>query len=194
MNFRAIRFPTDDRHRQSAEERNHPRRTRGLRTQAGSNQSDPDVTGRRRGQLARVPPSPAACRRASYTGRMDEMDIYGKIEKYSDLTFGIDVINQEKQALIDQVLTPEIKENWLKSTRNLTRKLKTFHSRNQCWKLRSSRKFWKQGGLSKALITASYGQLRVSWDTKALDGYAAAHPEIQQFRIEGLPSVSVRKA
>jgi hypothetical protein len=28
----------------------------------------------------------------------------------------------------------------------------------------------------------------------ALDGYAAAHPEIQQFRIEGSPSVSVRKA
>ena len=38
------------------------------------------------------------------------MDIYGKIEKYSDLGFAIDAINQEKQALIDQVLTPEIKE------------------------------------------------------------------------------------
>jgi len=38
------------------------------------------------------------------------MDIYEKIEKYSDLTFGIDAISQEKQALIDQVLTPEIKD------------------------------------------------------------------------------------
>ena len=28
----------------------------------------------------------------------------------------------------------------------------------------------------------------------SIDGYAAAHPEIQQFRIEGSPSVSVRKA
>jgi hypothetical protein len=33
---------------------------------------------------------------------------------------------------------------------------------------------------------------RVSWDTKALDGYAVAHPEILQFRSEGLPSVSIR--
>ena len=38
------------------------------------------------------------------------MDIYEKIEKYSDLGVGIDLIHQEKQALIDQVLTPEIKE------------------------------------------------------------------------------------
>ena len=38
------------------------------------------------------------------------MDIYEKIEKYSNLGVGIDLIHQEKQALIDQVLTPEIKE------------------------------------------------------------------------------------
>jgi hypothetical protein len=33
---------------------------------------------------------------------------------------------------------------------------------------------------------------RVSWDTKALDGYAAAHPEMLQFRKEGEPSISMR--
>lgn len=35
---------------------------------------------------------------------------------------------------------------------------------------------------------------RVSWDTKALSGYAAAHPEIDQFRKVGKPSVSIRRA
>ena len=55
------------------------------------------------------------------------MDIYEKIEKYSDIGFGIDLIHQEKQALI-------------------------------------------------------------------IDGYTLAHPEIAQFRAEGAPSVSVRKA
>ena len=38
------------------------------------------------------------------------MDVYEKIEKYSDLGIGIDLIHQEKQALIDEVLTQEIKE------------------------------------------------------------------------------------
>lgn len=34
---------------------------------------------------------------------------------------------------------------------------------------------------------------RVSWDTRALDGYAASHPEIERFRKVGKPSVSIRR-
>jgi len=41
-------------------------------------------------------------------------------------------------------------------------------------------------------IQAIYNKGRVSWDVAALDGYAAAHPEIAQFRKEGEPSVSIR--
>ena len=32
---------------------------------------------------------------------------------------------------------------------------------------------------------------RTSWNTKALDGYAAAHPEIEQFRTQGQPSARI---
>jgi len=42
-------------------------------------------------------------------------------------------------------------------------------------------------------LQAVWTKGRVSWDTKALDGYAAAHPEIAQFRTTGEPSVSIRK-
>lgn len=35
---------------------------------------------------------------------------------------------------------------------------------------------------------------RVSWNTRALTGYAAAHPEIEQFKKVGKPSVSIRRA
>ncbi len=45
-----------------------------------------------------------------------------------------------------------------------------------------------KGGRFQAVYTKG----RVSWDTKALDGYAAAHPEIQQFKKVGEPSVSIR--
>lgn len=41
-------------------------------------------------------------------------------------------------------------------------------------------------------LTAVYMKGRVSWDSGALEGYAAAHPEIIQFRKEGAPSVSLR--
>ena len=38
-----------------------------------------------------------------------------------------------------------------------------------------------------------YAKGRVSYDTRRLEGYAEAHPEILVFRSEGKPSVSVRK-
>ncbi len=37
-----------------------------------------------------------------------------------------------------------------------------------------------------------YTKGRVTWDTKALDGYATGHPELLPFRKEGDPSVSIR--
>jgi len=42
------------------------------------------------------------------------------------------------------------------------------------------------------LLSAVWSKPRVSWDTKKLDGYAAAHPEITAFRNVGEPSVSIR--
>jgi hypothetical protein len=42
-------------------------------------------------------------------------------------------------------------------------------------------------------MMAVWSKGRVSWDTKSLDGYVVAHPEVAQFRKEGGPSVSIRK-
>lgn len=45
-----------------------------------------------------------------------------------------------------------------------------------------------------AALQAVYSKPRTSWDSKALEGYAAAHPEIVAFRSVGAPSVSIRAA
>lgn len=42
------------------------------------------------------------------------------------------------------------------------------------------------------VVQAVFTKGRVSWDTRALDGYAAGHPEVAQFRKQGEPSVSIR--
>ena len=42
-------------------------------------------------------------------------------------------------------------------------------------------------------LQAVYVRGRTSWNTKALEGYAAAHPEIAAFKTVGEPSVSFRK-
>lgn len=42
-------------------------------------------------------------------------------------------------------------------------------------------------------LQAVYTKGRVTWDTKALDGYAKANPAIAEYRKQGDPSVSIRK-
>ncbi len=42
-------------------------------------------------------------------------------------------------------------------------------------------------------LQAVFAKGRVSWDTKALDGYAKANPAIAEYRKQGDPSVSIRK-
>lgn len=41
-------------------------------------------------------------------------------------------------------------------------------------------------------LQAVWSKPRVTWDAKALDGYAINHPELFAFRKEGAPSVSIR--
>ena len=45
-----------------------------------------------------------------------------------------------------------------------------------------------KGGRKTAVFTKG----RTSWDSRGLDGYAVAHPEINVFRKTGEPSVSIR--
>jgi len=123
------------------------------------------------------------------------MDIYGKIEKYSDLAFGIDAISQEKQALIDQVLTPEIKEKLAEIDAEFDPKVDEIAQQKSMLEAAIKQEILQAGRTIKGTYHSFvWSKPRVSWDTKALDGYAAAHPEIAQFRTEGSPSVSVRKA
>ena len=123
------------------------------------------------------------------------MDIYEKIEKYSDLMFGIDAINQEKQTLIDEVLTPEIKEKLAEIDAEFDPKIEEILQQKSTLEAEIKQEVLQAGRTVKGTYHAFvWSKPRVSWDTKALDGYAAAHPEIAQFRTEGSPSVSVRKA
>lgn len=41
-------------------------------------------------------------------------------------------------------------------------------------------------------LICTWNKPRVSWDTKGLDGYAVAHPELNAFRKEGEPSTTIK--
>ncbi|HEX9840947.1 MAG TPA: hypothetical protein VGA72_16475, partial [Anaerolineales bacterium] len=46
--------------------------------------------------------------------------------------------------------------------------------------------------ISGGMYRASYTQGRVSWDNAGMTKYAAAHPDVLQFRKQGQPIVSLR--
>ena len=123
------------------------------------------------------------------------MDIYEKIEKFSDFCFGIDSISQEKQAAIDMVLTPEIKEKLAEIDAEFDPKSDELSQQKSMLEAEIKQEILDAGRTIKGTFHSFvWSKPRVSWDTKALDGYALAHPEIAQFRTEGSPSVSVRKS
>ena len=123
------------------------------------------------------------------------MDIYGKIEKFSELGFAIDAVSQEKQALIDQVLTPEIKEKLAEIDAEFDPKAEDILQQKSMLEAEIKQEILEAGRTIKGTYHSFvWSKPSVSRDTKALYGYAAAHPEIQVFRSEGSASVSVRKS
>jgi len=125
---------------------------------------------------------------------MDELEIKQKLDKLADWKSGIDVLNLEKQAVIDTILTPEIKE-----------KLKEidaeFESRSASAKEAIAeleaevRKMILDHGASVRgnQLHAVWSPGRITWDHKSLDGYALGHPEILFMRKEGEPSVALKR-
>ena len=121
------------------------------------------------------------------------MNTIEKLDALDELHQQLILLGADKQALIDQVLTPEIR-----------RKLDEIEDE---FSDKSGAVLEKIGDLEGAIkqdvitegatvkgkyMMAVFSKGRVSWDTKSLDGYAAAHPEIAQFKKTGDPSVSIR--
>lgn len=122
-------------------------------------------------------------------------DIYTQIENYSRLTAGISDVEAQKQALIERVLTPEIKEQLAEIDAEFDPRIDELNQSKAILEAQIKAQVLEAGRTIKgSLHSFTFSRPRVSWDTRGLDGYAAAHPEILQFRKEGSASVSVRKA
>ncbi len=122
-------------------------------------------------------------------------DIYTQIEEYSRLSAGIDDIRAQKQALIERIMTPEIRDQLAEVDAEFDPKIAELNMTLSILEAQIKAQVLEAGRTIKgSLHSFTFSKPRISWDSKGLDGYAAAHPEILQFRKEGSPSVSVRKA
>jgi hypothetical protein len=118
-----------------------------------------------------------------------------KLEKLSALYQARESLHSEKRRVIADVLTPEvltrldeIEAEFAQKELGATTAIDALESEIKADTLAHGETVKASGFL------AVWTKGRVSWDSKGLAGYAQVHPEVLEYRKEGEPSVTVRRA
>jgi hypothetical protein len=119
--------------------------------------------------------------------------VVAKLEQLKELDAHREIIRLDKQAAINSVLTDEIKTQLRAIDAEFDPITENINNTVGVIEAEIKEAVLSHGVTVKGAYTAIYANGRVSWDTKALDGYAAAHPEIERFKTTGSPSVSIRR-
>ncbi len=115
------------------------------------------------------------------------------INRWTDLQAAADLLRLDKEAKRKAIITPEIQAQLDELDAEYNPTIEAAQANAEALAKDIKAAVAALGVTVKAgAAQAVYAKGRVSWDTKALDGYAAAHPELLGFRKEGEPSVSLR--
>ena len=122
------------------------------------------------------------------------MDTINKLNKLADLQSQRDVVNIHFDELRDSLISPEIRAQLAEIDAERETSMTAIDQGIATLEAEVKTDVLAAGASVKgAYLQAVWNKGRVSWGTKSLDGYAAAHPEIFVFRKEGVPSVSIRR-
>jgi hypothetical protein len=117
-----------------------------------------------------------------------------KLDRLAEFHAQRDVLSMDKQSLIDQVLTPEIKARLVEIEAEFSEKAEAVNANIATLEAEIKADILAHGESVKGQhFQAVWSKGRVSWDDKGLSGYAKAHPELLEFRKQGEPSVSIRR-
>ena len=120
-----------------------------------------------------------------------EMTSTELLEKLTELYAKRDLLMLDKKSAIPaevQVVLDEIEAEFSPKQEAINSEISELEAQVKSIVLESGET--AKGGSLQAVYTKG----RVTWDTKALDGYAKANPAIAEYRKQGEPSVSIRKA
>ena len=122
--------------------------------------------------------------------------IKAKLTQLQELDAHLEVIKIDKQRAIDAILTDEVKARISAVDDEFDPLSEAVRATFTQLEDEVKVAVLERGATVKEPFgyTATFVKARVSWDTKALDGYAAAHPEIERFKMIGSSSVRLRRA
>lgn len=116
------------------------------------------------------------------------MTIIDKLNRLAELQAHLEVIRLDKEAAIAKVVEP-IKEK----LDDMDFAMKVIASDIAKFDAEIRAEVLAAGATAKGTsLICTWNKPRVSWDTKGLDGYAVAHPELNAFRKEGDPSTTIK--
>ena len=123
------------------------------------------------------------------------MNTTEKLDRLAELDAQRDLILVDKEALKESIIPAEIKQQLRDVDAEYDPKLEAISQERAQLEAEVRNNVMVSGeSVVGEIYRASYVKGRVSWDTKALDGYAVAHPEIAQFKKLGAPSVRISNA
>jgi len=123
------------------------------------------------------------------------LSIAEKLERLSGLYAEREALEAQKQALIDQVLPAELRSRLNDIEAEFAQKAQAAASNIEALEASVKSETLAHGESVRAAgIQAVWNKGRQAWDSKGLAGYAEAHPDVLQFRKEGEPSVTIRRA
>jgi hypothetical protein len=119
-------------------------------------------------------------------------EIVEKLDRLANFKAKRDVLDLEKKALIDQILTPEIKARLEEVEVEFAGRIQAVEENITTLEAEIKMDVARHGASVKGtFLRAVWNRGRVSWDTKAMDGYALEHPEILSYRKQGEPYISI---
>lgn len=115
------------------------------------------------------------------------------LARYSDILFGIDMYQREKEGLKDAVLSAEQKHEIADIEAEFNPKIEALQS--ELSELEAAMKAYVlelADSVSGDYHQLVYSKGRVTWDTKVLTKIAQFIPEVKLAKDDGKPSVSIR--
>jgi hypothetical protein len=118
-----------------------------------------------------------------------------KLDRLAEFLAQKDMLAIDKQTLIDQVLNAEIRARLAEIEAEFEGRGEAVEANIAALEAEIKDEVRKHGATVRgAHFMAVWSKGRVAWDDRSLSNYARAHPEVLEFRKQGDPSISIRKA
>jgi hypothetical protein len=123
------------------------------------------------------------------------LQIAEKLKRLEEFYVEREALEGEKQKLIDQVLTPEIRKRLEEIETEFASKGEAVEANIATLEEEIKTDVLAHGeSVRGERFQAVWSKGRMTWDSKGLTSYAESHPEVLEFQKTGEPSVSIRKS